>query len=73
MITLFFLIALAIGTWRMLVFAIKAAWGIFKLLGTVLLLPIVLAVLFFMGLIYIAVPALIVFGIIAVAGSFMAE
>lgn len=50
---------------KILFFGIKAAWGISKLLITVVLLPLVLIVMVISGLIYIAFPILLVVGIVA--------
>ena len=39
---------------------VKAAWGLSKLLIAILCFPIVLLVLFFLGLIYVSLPLLII-------------
>ena len=54
---------------KILFFGIKAAWGISKLLITVVLLPLVLIVLVACGLLYIAFPILIVVGIVSFISS----
>lgn len=54
---------------KLLVFGIKAAWGISKFLLTVVLLPIILIALVVGGLIYLAFPILIVIGIVALVTS----
>ena len=54
---------------KLLFFGIKAAWGISKLLVTVVLLPLVLIGMVIGGLIYIAFPILIVVGIVALISS----
>lgn len=54
---------------KILIFGIKAAWGISKLLITVVLLPLILIVLVACGLLYIAFPILIVVGIISFISS----
>lgn len=46
-------------------FAIKAAWGISKIVCTVVLLPLILIGLVFMGLIGIALPVLLIVGVIS--------
>lgn len=53
---------------KILFFAIKAAWGITKILFTIVFLPLVLIVLALMGLFYIAMPALAIIGLIALLG-----
>lgn len=50
---------------KMLIFGIKAAWGIAKILFTIIFLPVILVGLVIGGLIYIAFPVLIVIGIIS--------
>lgn len=45
-------------------FAFKAAWGIGKVLFTLIFLPVIVLFMIFMGLIYLAIPALLVIGII---------
>ena len=54
---------------KLLFFGIKAAWGISKLLVTVVLLPLLLIGMVIAGLIYIAFPILIVVGIVALISS----
>lgn len=46
--------------------AIKAAWGISKVICTIVLLPLVLIGLVVMGLIWVALPTLLVVGIVSV-------
>ena len=50
---------------KLLFFAIKAAWGITKILLYIVFLPLLLIGLAVAGLIYIAIPALIIVGIVA--------
>ena len=54
---------------KILIFGIKAAWGISKLLITVVLLTLILIVLVACGLLYIAFPILIVVGIVSFISS----
>lgn len=49
---------------KLLMFGIKAAWGISKFLLTIVLLPVILIGLVVGGLIYLAFPILIVVGIV---------
>lgn len=65
MITILFFILLFVIVGKLLVFGIKATWGITKLLFTVLFWPVVLIVLFLSGFIYIAFPILIIIGIVS--------
>ena len=50
---------------RILKFAIKAAWGISKIICSVVLLPIFLICLLLVGFVEIALPILVIVGIIS--------
>lgn len=50
---------------KMLIFGIKAAWGIAKILFTIIFLPAILVGLVLGGLLHIAFPVLIIIGIIS--------
>ena len=69
MLTIIFFVALAWVAWKMLVWGIKAAWGIAKILCTVLLLSLFLFGLVCVGLVYLAIPILIIAGICALIGG----
>ncbi len=71
MLTLVFIVAMIWVSWKMLVMGIKAAWGLAKILCTVLLLPFFLIGLVMVGMIYLAIPILIVVGIVAIIGGIM--
>lgn len=64
MLTLIFLILLLWIFIKLLVFGVKAAWGISKIILTILW-PVILIGLIIAGLFYIAFPALIIFAVIA--------
>ena len=51
-------------------FAIRAAWGISKVLVTLVFLPLILIGLVLGGLIYLALPILIVVGLVALFKGF---
>jgi len=68
MLELIFTILMFVVFGKILFFAIKAAWGITKILFTIVFLPLVLIVLALMGLFYIAMPALAIIGLIALLG-----
>jgi hypothetical protein len=53
----------------MLVLGLKLTWGIAKILCTVLLIPACLIGLVCVGMIYAAIPLLIILGIIVLIGS----
>ena len=65
MLTMLFLICLIWIFIKLFLFGIKAAWGIFKILLTVVLIPLILIGMVVFGLIYIAFPILIVIGIVS--------
>lgn len=69
MITVISFVALIYVAWKMLVFGLKATWGIMKILCTVLLLPAFLVGLVCVGLIYLAIPILIIVGMGAIIGG----
>ncbi len=68
MLELIFTILMFVIFGKILFFAIKAAWGITKILFAIVFLPVVLIVLALMGLFYIAMPVLAVIGLIALFG-----
>ena len=68
MITLLIIISMAI-MFKILVFGLKAAWGIARLLLTLIVFPVIMVGLLMAGLIYLAIPILIVAGIIALVSS----
>ncbi|OUP67223.1 hypothetical protein B5F13_00365 [Drancourtella sp. An177] len=69
MLTLLFVILLFVVFSKLLVLSIKAAWGITKIILTLICLPIILVVFVIGGLIYLALPVLIIIGIVAWAGG----
>lgn len=48
---------------KMIGFAFRATWGIFKVLMYLVFLPLILVAMVFGGLIYIALPILLVVGL----------
>ena len=62
MLTLIFTILMLLIFGKLIGFAVKAAWGISKIICTVVLLPLFLIGLVFAGLIGIAFPILLVVG-----------
>lgn len=68
MLELIFTILMFVIFGKILFFAIKAAWGITKILFAIVFLPVVLIVLALMGMFYIAMPMLAVVGLIALFG-----
>ena len=65
MLTVLFMIMMLVVFGKMFGFALKATWGITKIIFSIVLLPIFLIALVFMGLMWIALPVLIVIGLIS--------
>ena len=65
MFTLLFIILMFLIFGKLIGFAVKAAWGISKIICTIVLLPLFLLGLVFAGLIGIAFPILLVVGIVS--------
>lgn len=63
--TILFSILMLMVFGKILVFAVKAAWGVSKIVVNLVLLPICLVGLVLMGLVKIAVPVLAVIGVIS--------
>ena len=69
LITVLFLILLFTIFGKLLSIAIKAAWGITKILFSIVFLPLVLIGLFFSGLVYVALIVLVIVGIVSLVKS----
>ncbi|WP_461884056.1 hypothetical protein [Fusicatenibacter sp.] len=69
MLTILFTICMIWFIGKFFVFGLKASWGILKLLCTVVFFPVILIGMVVGGLVYIALPILILGGIIALAAS----
>ena len=65
MLTLFFTILMLVVFGKIFGFALRATWGITKIIFSIVLLPLFLVALVFMGLIWIAFPVLLVIGIVS--------
>lgn len=72
MITLFFVGLLIAVMIKLICFAIKAAWGITRVVLTIVLFPAVLVIMAFSGLIVVALPILIITGIVLIIKSAIA-
>lgn len=69
MLEIIFAICLLWVFGKLLIFGLKAAWGISKIIFTIILLPVILIGLVIGGFIYIALPIVIVIGIISLIKS----
>lgn len=65
MLTALFIILMIIIFGKILVFALKAAWGLSKIILTVVFLPVILIVMALSGLLSVALVLLISVGIIS--------
>lgn len=65
MLELVFIILMFLTFGKLIIFAVKAAWGISKIVCTIVLLPLFLVGMVFAGLIGIALPILLVVGIVS--------
>lgn len=65
MLTLLFMICMLGIFGKLLVFGLRAAWGVSKLLLTVVFFPVILIVMVLAGLIHLAFPILIIIGIVS--------
>lgn len=61
---LLFVILLLVVFGKLLSFALKAAWSITKILFSVVIFPLVLIMLVVAGLMYVALPVLVIAGIV---------
>lgn len=65
MLELLFTLLMFVVFGKILIFAFRATWGISKILFSVVLLPLFLIILVVSGLITLALPILIVVGIVS--------
>ena len=69
MLTILLIVALIWVAWKILFWSFKTAWGIALILATVILAPLIIIAFFCVGLIYIALPFLIIVGIVILIGK----
>ena len=65
MLTFLFFVLLFGIFGKLIWLAVKAAWGISKIVFSIVFLPVVVLVLFFSGLVYMALGLLVVVGIVS--------
>lgn len=65
MLSLLFMVLMLIIFGKIFGFALKATWGITKIIFSIVLLPVFLIFLVFMGLMWIALPVLLVIGVVS--------
>lgn len=69
MLTLLFVILMVAVFGKLLVFSVKASWGIAKILLTVVFLPVILVVMVLVGLMSVALPVLLIVGAVTLLKS----
>lgn len=69
MLTALFVILMLVVFGKLFVFAIKASWGVIKILFTIIFLPLILIGLVIAGLTSVALPILLVIGVISLIAS----
>ena len=55
--------------WKRIVWSTRAAWGITKIVFSIVVMPVILIVMALAGLVYLAIPILAIVGIVALIGS----
>lgn len=65
MLTFLFFVLLFGIFGKLIWLAVRAAWGISKIVFSIVFLPVVVLVLFFGGLVYVALGLLVVIGIVS--------
>ena len=69
MLTMIFIICMIAVFGKLALLAVRGAWGLTKILFSLIFLPFILIGLVLKGLILIALPVLIVIGIVALIGG----
>lgn len=69
MITILFIILLCTTTWKLFWLALRASWGILKIVLAVLFFPLAVVGLAYIGLMAVAVPVLLLVGLVTVIGE----
>jgi len=68
MMTLLFFILMIVVFGKLLVFAIRATWSVAKIFFTLVFLPLLLIGLVIKGLLIIALPVLVIIGVVSLFG-----
>lgn len=69
MLTLLFTILMLVVFGKLLLFSIRASWGLVKILLTVVFLPVILVVMAAVGLMSLALPVLLIVGVVTLIKS----
>ncbi len=69
MFTLLFVLFTFLIFGKLFLLAVKTSWGLLKIVLTILLLPFVLIILVFAGMFYVALPVLVIAGVVSLICS----
>lgn len=69
MLSILFMILLIGVLWKLIVWSMRAAWGISKIVFSIVVMPVILIVMALAGLVSLAIPILAIVGIVALIGS----
>ena len=69
MLTLLFVIWVFYVTFKLGLFAIRAGWGIFKIVLSVVFLPLAILGLLIVGIIKLTIPVLVIVGLVTVVNG----
>lgn len=68
MLTLIFVVMMVTVFGKMTMFGLRAAWGITRMLASLVFLPLMLIGMVAWGLIHLAIPVLVILAVISVFG-----
>lgn len=68
MLTIIFAVALIWVAFKLLLLGVRMTWGLAKVFCTVLLLPLFILGVIYIGLVYLALPILVIIGIVSIIG-----
>ena len=69
MLTILFFVLVFMVFGKLVGFAFKATWGIMKVMFYIIFMPIILLALFMTGFVYIALPVLVIIGLVSLFKS----
>lgn len=69
MLTILFFVLFFMVFGKLVGFAFKATWGIMKVMFYIIFMPIILLALFMTGFVYIALPVLVIIGLVSLFKS----
>ncbi len=69
MLTLLFFFSVMCVVWKIAMLGVRMAWGITKFVFGLVVFPLIVVGLFIGGLVYLAIPILIIAGLAALVGG----